>query len=826
MGDNEEDGTTTTTTTSWDSSSCLSSSRSSLCDVLRSLIINNIEHFDDGDETDGGGGGGTREQFYRTFGELLEHLNAVEEEVNRVARFAFEYDFDPSVPGNGHRSFVAVFDAFVVHSIRLCRQVCLDRGSSFIPSVFRRSKQDMLKEVTAHVSVFSCLRIAMRHLNTLRSWSEAGSLFPSPDHSAEELLIEAGDMDTSCFYGQCLGFQFSESMRKSLKFVSLAMASFSDAYYNEGRGVLSRTASSLISCGRYAYYPEERAKRIVSISHRASVHFCKAFWLLQENYFLQQVPGILCPQLVVNRVLQLPVERLRLPKHSGSPIMCDIPIPSSHFAPAPVICRLLSACIREGQVEDAELGKHSVMPKSPCLIIQVHGGGFVAQSSKSHEVYLRDWAAQLNVPILCVDYSLAPEAPFPRPLEECLYAYAWAIKNCHSLGSTGEKICLVGDSAGGNLILGVTMKAIELGVRRPDYIFALYTPVLIDFVPSPSRLLCLMDPLLPFGFMLRCLQAYAGLPMDDVLEDSLSSNSESKIPATKLLSEKPAKADVKSVSEGVGIGSKYTHSDSESFEEVSPSEVFVMDQTLVANSDIRETTTTTSAASDAHVKPELSVPKDYASNFVDWYILDVDESHNVPVLRSSDSTCDSDENVLFEIRKELPRQITEKVGMVADRVMDGISGLLPNKRKEETEMKERATDYSKPSATSQNTPSDDSIVDRKLGGAGTMRRLIEEFHKIKVDRSHYLSPYLAPDDLLKQLPPTRFLTLQLDPCLDDAVMMCKRLRGLGVRVDLDIVDNLPHGFLNFAPVSKDAHSASRLCVQRLREMLQLPVDIV
>lgn len=83
-------------------------------------------------------------------------------------------------------------------------------------------------------------------------------------------------------------------------------------------------------------------------------------------------------------------------------------------------------------------------PPSPALIFHCHGGGFVAQSSSSHESYLRDWARRLGVPILSIDYSLAPEAPFPRALEEMVYAYCWAINNCHLLGSTAQRIVLVG----------------------------------------------------------------------------------------------------------------------------------------------------------------------------------------------------------------------------------------------------------------------------------------------------------------------------------------------------------------------------------------------
>lgn len=48
--------------------------------------------------------------------------------------------------------------------------------------------------------------------------------------------------------------------------------------------------------------------------------------------------------------------------------------------------------------------------------------------------YLRTWSKELNVPILSVDYSLSPEAPFPRALEECFYAYCWALRNSRLLG--------------------------------------------------------------------------------------------------------------------------------------------------------------------------------------------------------------------------------------------------------------------------------------------------------------------------------------------------------------------------------------------------------
>lgn len=65
---------------------------------------------------------------------------------------------------------------------------------------------------------------------------------------------------------------------------------------------------------------------------------------------------------------------------------------------------------------------------------------------------------------------------------------------------------MAGDSAGANLNMVACLKMISEGVRLPDGIFMAYAPLLVNFVVSPARLLCFMDPLLPFGFMMRCLK--------------------------------------------------------------------------------------------------------------------------------------------------------------------------------------------------------------------------------------------------------------------------------------------------------------------------------
>lgn len=225
-------------------------------------------------------------------------------------------------------------------------------------------------------------------------------------------------------------------MRNILKFISLSMAIFSEAYYNNG-SFFSKATSSVWTSGKYILDPELRARRVVNISQNADVDFCKAFWYLSESEIMQHLHNsFVATSVAVSNIISIPPEPLSFERSDGTSV--DIPIPSSHVGTKPLHVRLISCVVREGMVG---VGKRAnVQPASPGLIVHCHGGGFVAQSSLSHETYLRDWSYKLNVPILSIDYSLAPAAPFPRALEEVFYAYSWAVKNCHLLGSTGKNV--------------------------------------------------------------------------------------------------------------------------------------------------------------------------------------------------------------------------------------------------------------------------------------------------------------------------------------------------------------------------------------------------
>lgn len=61
------------------------------------------------------------------------------------------------------------------------------------------------------------------------------------------------------------------------------------------------------------------------------------------------------------------------------------------------------------------------------IVLHLHGGGYICQSSFVHQIYTRGWANNLHVPIFSVDYRKAPEHSYPCGLDDCFQAYMWLI---------------------------------------------------------------------------------------------------------------------------------------------------------------------------------------------------------------------------------------------------------------------------------------------------------------------------------------------------------------------------------------------------------------
>jgi acetyl esterase len=86
------------------------------------------------------------------------------------------------------------------------------------------------------------------------------------------------------------------------------------------------------------------------------------------------------------------------------------------------------------------------------VMVFYHGGGFVIGDLDTHEPYCAEAARQLDMPVIAIDYRLAPEHRFPAAAEDCEAATRWIAENIPCTG-----LVTSGDSAGGNLAIVTTM---------------------------------------------------------------------------------------------------------------------------------------------------------------------------------------------------------------------------------------------------------------------------------------------------------------------------------------------------------------------------------
>jgi acetyl esterase len=99
---------------------------------------------------------------------------------------------------------------------------------------------------------------------------------------------------------------------------------------------------------------------------------------------------------------------------------------------------------------------------SPCLVF-FHGGGWVIGDLDSHDVVCRTLALDGEMIVIAVDYRLAPEHKFPAAIDDAVAATAWIADNAMELNVDVTRICVGGDSAGGNLAAVVAIAAREAG---------------------------------------------------------------------------------------------------------------------------------------------------------------------------------------------------------------------------------------------------------------------------------------------------------------------------------------------------------------------------
>lgn len=144
--------------------------------------------------------------------------------------------------------------------------------------------------------------------------------------------------------------------------------------------------------------------------------------------------------------------------------------------------------------------------KTDTVILHVHGGAFMAGSSRTHRAMGSEFAARANAVVYMLDYRLAPEHPYPAALNDALAAYRALLAQGHA----PENIVLGGDSGGSAHILSLAIVLREQGLALPAAMFMISPYVDVTLSGDSVSINRHRDPMVTARALRRGSDGYRG----------------------------------------------------------------------------------------------------------------------------------------------------------------------------------------------------------------------------------------------------------------------------------------------------------------------------
>jgi monoterpene epsilon-lactone hydrolase len=167
---------------------------------------------------------------------------------------------------------------------------------------------------------------------------------------------------------------------------------------------------------------------------------------------------------------------------------------------------------REIQVQSTSIGQtyaEWLRPREArpgVALLYLHGGGYTIGSCSAYRALVARIAAASGADALIIDYRLAPEHPFPAALTDARTAYGWLLQR----GLSGDRIVVIGDSAGGGLALALTVGLRDQAQPLPAAVIGMSPWLDLTTSGKTMKTLAQDDPLITWEACVLNARRYVG----------------------------------------------------------------------------------------------------------------------------------------------------------------------------------------------------------------------------------------------------------------------------------------------------------------------------
>jgi acetyl esterase/lipase len=109
----------------------------------------------------------------------------------------------------------------------------------------------------------------------------------------------------------------------------------------------------------------------------------------------------------------------------------------------------------------------------------IHGGGMILGNMDGEDPAASTICERVDAVVVSVEYRLAPENPYPAPVEDCYAGLVWMARNAAELGFDPDRLAVYGGSAGGGLTIATSMLARDRGFPALRFQMPIY-PMIDD----------------------------------------------------------------------------------------------------------------------------------------------------------------------------------------------------------------------------------------------------------------------------------------------------------------------------------------------------------